>query len=222
MNHASDLGAAGQSELIAGIEREAAEEIERLTKDAAKSLAERRETSRKQIEGILADAERRAEEQSKIVRKEAHAQEAVETHRIELKSRDDLFAGVLARVRARLAGLIGSPDYQEILVAWIVEAAVGLGEDRATVNASKEERSLLAGALPKAERKVAELTGRAISLSESSDPPISGQGVVLTSATSRTAFNNQVETRLLRFRTAIQKMIYEAIQTDKGPSPSGR
>ena len=222
MNDRKNLGTAGKSELIAGIEREMAEELDRLTKEAAKSRAERREAARRQIEGILADAERRAEEQCKNVRKEAHAQEAVETHRIELKSRDDLFAGVLARVRTRLASLVASPHYPEILVAWIVEAAVGLGEDRATVNSSKEERPLLSALLPEAEQKAAEIMGRRVTLSESSDPPVSGQGVVLTSGTTRTAFNNQVETRLLRFRTAIQKMIYEALQTDEGSGPSGR
>jgi len=222
MNDRKDIGATGQSELIAGIEREMAEELDRLAKEAAKSLAERREASRRQIEGILADAERRAEEQCKVVRKEAQAQGAVETHRIALKSRDDLFRGVLAQVRTRLTSLVGSPDYREILVAWIVEAAVGLGEERATVNSSKVERPLFSALLPEAERKAAEIMGRRVSLSESSDPPVSGQGVVLTSATTRTAFNNQVETRLLRFHTVIQKMIYEALKTNEDSGPSGR
>ncbi len=217
-----EKAAGGQSELIAGIERETAEEIERLKKETAKSLAERREATRRQIEGIRAEAERRAEEQARIIRKEAQAQGAVETHRIELRARDEVFAGVLARVRARLAALIDRPDYGEILTAWIVEAAIGLGEARASVNASGRERLLLPAVLKEAERKAAEITGRAVSLSESSDPPLSGQGVVLTSVASRTAFNNQVETRLLRFHTEIQRMIYEALQAEEGSRSSSR
>lgn len=206
----------GQRELIAGIERESAEEIARITSEAEKTIGDHREAARAQIAGILADAAKRAEEQATLVRREAQAAEAVEIHRIELAARDALFVGVIARVRERLRLLIATPDYTEVLLSWIVEAAIGLGEERAIVNTSREERPLLARTLAEAERRFEAITGRKVSLVEASDPPLADQGVVLTSERARTAFNNQVETRLLRYHTTIQRMIYEAIEEQAG------
>jgi vacuolar-type H+-ATPase subunit E/Vma4 len=43
---------------------------------------------------------------------------------------------------------------------------------------------------------------------------LQSQGVVLTAADGRTAFNNQVKTRMLRNRREIQTLIYNTLFTD--------
>jgi len=48
----------------------------------------------------------------------------------------------------------------------------------------------------------------------SEEEPLKSQGVVLTAADGRTAFNNQVKTRILRHKREIQTLIYNALFTD--------
>jgi vacuolar-type H+-ATPase subunit E/Vma4 len=54
-----------------------------------------------------------------------------------------------------------------------------------------------------------------MTLTLSDTPPLKSQGVVLTAADGRTAFNNQVKTRMLRKQREIRMLIYNALFTDK-------
>jgi vacuolar-type H+-ATPase subunit E/Vma4 len=74
------------------------------------------------------------------------------------------------------------------------------------VNASAPERELLTPSLlARAEETARPFANVRLALSE--DPPLDGQGVVLSDAAGRLAYNNQVATRFLRARTAIRKTI---------------
>jgi vacuolar-type H+-ATPase subunit E/Vma4 len=94
----------------------------------------------------------------------------------------------------------------------IVEAAVGLGANSALVNATVEERALIdESLLEEAKKRVKELTGRDVELRLSTEQPLSRQGVVLTAIDGKTAYNNQVEMRFLRFYPRIRKHIYKKL-----------
>ena len=95
-----------------------------------------------------------------------------------------------------------------------MEAAIGLGQPEAAVNASSAELPLLdQGLLAEAERRVQALGGRAVRLSRLEGEPLAGQGVVLVGRGGRLTYNNQVSTRLLRRQTEIRKMIYDGLWT---------
>jgi vacuolar-type H+-ATPase subunit E/Vma4 len=53
-----------------------------------------------------------------------------------------------------------------------------------------------------------------VKLTLSAAPPLKSQGVVLTALDGRTAFNNQVKTRLQRSQRQIRTLIYDALFTD--------
>jgi len=95
----------------------------------------------------------------------------------------------------------------------VVEAAIGLGADEAEVNASPDELRLIDAAfLKEARDKVKELVLRKVTVTRSASTPLLLQGIVMSSADGRTAYNNQIRTRLLRNQSAIRKLIYERLQ----------
>ena len=87
-----------------------------------------------------------------------------------------------------------------------------MGAESARINASKEERALIDDRmLSEMARRIQKQTGKQISLTLSDANPLQSQGVVLTAADGRTAFNNQVRTRMLRKQREIRTMIYNIL-----------
>ena len=203
-----------QGGLIEGIAQDAQAEARRLVEEAEKAAAERREATARQTQAILEEARGKAAEQGRGVRRQAASSAKMETKRIALRVREQAARLVLEQARERLARLVGSPEYREVLLGWIVEAAIGLGQAEAAVNASARELPLLDPALlAEAEKRVQELGGRAVRLVKAEGEPLAGQGVVLVARGGRLAYNNQVSTRLLRRQTEIRKMIYDGLWT---------
>lgn len=199
-----------QGGLIEGIAQDAEAEAGRILAEAEKSAAERQQAAAQQAEGILEEAARKAAEQAEGLKRQIASAEKMEVKRIGLRVREEAIRQVLERTRARLEGLLGTPEYAEVLTAWIAEAAVGLGLPEATVHASAAEMPAVdQRLLAEAQARVLESTGRGVRLTRGE--PLPGQGVVLVGREGRLAYNNQVSTRLLRLQTQIRKAIYEAL-----------
>ena len=112
---------------------------------------------------------------------------------------------------------MGQPAYRDVLKAWIVEAALGLRASEATVLATAAEMALIDDdLLAQTSAEVSRIAGTPVRLTRSKDWPANHQGVVLTSADRRTAFNNQVVTRLERYKGEIRKLIYGALRGQTG------
>ncbi len=203
-----------QGGLIEGIAQDAQAEAQRLVEEAEKAAAERSQAAAQQTAEILGEARRKSEEQAAGVKRQAASAAKMQTKRIALRVREQAARQVLEQARLRLAQMIGTPEYRQVLLGWIVEAAIGLGLPEATVNASAPELPLLEeGLLEEAGRRVRELTGRELRLIRAQGDPLPGQGVVLVGRGGRLAYNNQVSTRLLRRQTEIRKMIYDGLWT---------
>jgi vacuolar-type H+-ATPase subunit E/Vma4 len=201
--------------LISGIEEDARMEAEKIIKDAEKQVAEKRKYAEKKIESTLNDANEKAEEQVEIIKKKALSGIELEVKRLSMRIQDSIIQDILKRVETRLDALIGNEDYKSVLMDWIAEAAIGLDAESAHVNTTEEERAMIDEALlSKASEKIRELTGKHVTLTLSGEPPLKGQGIVLTAADGRTAFNNQVRTRMQRCQRDIRTMIYEALFTE--------
>jgi vacuolar-type H+-ATPase subunit E/Vma4 len=204
---------AGGGDLIAGITADAKAESDRLLSEARQAAEERVKAAEAQAAGILREAGEKAGAQAEAIRSQARSAMRMEAKRTSLKVREEALRRVLAAAREQLAALAERKEYREVLRAWIVEAAVGLGVPEATVNASARERELVDGTLLKeAEREVTSLTGRTVSLQPAQGEPLVGQGVVLRSSDGRLQYNNQVSTRLLRYQSEIRKIVFEALE----------
>jgi vacuolar-type H+-ATPase subunit E/Vma4 len=199
-------------DLIDGIAQDAGAEAEKLIAEAEKAAEERIRAAEEQARAVVQQAESKAEEQAERIRTQSASSLRMESRRTHLKLQEQAVQEVLSRVRRQLAGMIGTQEYREVLLAWIVEGAIGLDVEQATVNASAPERKKIdKRLLQDAQGKIAELTGRKVSLTLADGGPLIPQGVVLKAADGRVEFNNQVATRLLRRQSEIRKMIQDML-----------
>jgi vacuolar-type H+-ATPase subunit E/Vma4 len=199
-------------DLIDGIAQDAGAEAEKIITEAEKAVKERIRAAEEQARAVVQQAESKAEEQAERIRSQSASSLRMESRRTHLKLQEQAVQEVLSRVRQQFAGMIGTPVYREVLLAWIVEGAIGLDVEQATVNASAAERKQIdKRLLQEAQDKVAELTGRKVSLALADGGPLIPQGVVLKAVDGRVEFNNQVATRLLRRQSEIRKMIQDIL-----------
>jgi vacuolar-type H+-ATPase subunit E/Vma4 len=205
----------GKALLISGIEADARNEEKQIIAEAGKKAEEKRQYAQKKIESLLDDARKEAQEQAETVKKKILSGADFEIKRRSLRVRSALMQDITNRARRKLAGMIGESTYKAVLADWITEAAVGLDAESAQINASQKERELVdAELLAEVVKRIFENTGRQIALHLSDAEPLNAQGVVLTAADGRTAFNNQVATRMLRRQREIRTLIYHALFAD--------
>ena len=201
-----------EDDLIGGIVQDASKEAERVLAEAKKAAEERIKAAQDQGRAVIQQAESKAEEQAARIRTQSASSMRMERRRISLKLREQAVQEVLTRVRQRLVDMIGSPEYRDVLLAWIVEGAIGLGAAEATVNAPiRELKQIDKKMLQAAESKVKELTGKKVTLTVASGDPLVPQGVVVKAAGGRVEFNNQVATRLQRLQSEIRKQIQDIL-----------
>jgi len=205
----------GKTELISGIESDARIEEEEIIKEAEKQAAEKRKYSEKKFEALLNDARSEAQRQAEAVKKKILSAVDLELKRNSMSVRSDLIQEIMNRVENKLASMAGDENYRSVLINWIAEAFIGLGAEAAQINASQKERALIDDQLlSKVKEKIHMQTNKQAQLKLSDAEPLKYQGVVLTADDGRTAFNNQVKTRMLRNQREIRTLIYNAILAD--------
>lgn len=199
-------------ELLAGIAREAELKAAQIAEEAAAYARARAEAAEAQAREVVKKAEDTAEAQARAILRNAESRASVETRKAFLRGRDDLIRETLEAARRLVAEAVRAPGYEGVLRGWIVEAAVGLSEPEARVNASREELpGISEDLLREAEREVREMTGKPVRLSKVEGDPLPAQGVVLTAEGGRLAYNNQVPVRFLRAQSEIRKQIHAVL-----------
>ena len=199
--------------LVTGIMEDARGQAEEARAEADAAARARLEAARTQAASIRTEAEKKAAEAAEQIRRSAEQTAGVQTRRIDLRVREGVYEWIAAAVTRRLAELIGTPEYRTVLKGWIAEAAVGLDAREAEVIASPREMEFLdEQLLREAEAEVLEVIGKPVALRLSSASPPSVQGVVLTASDGRTAYNNQVPTRLLRNQSHVRRLISQVPQ----------
>ena len=201
--------------LISGIETDARAEREKIIKEAQSQAAEKKKYSEKKIESLLDEARAKAQEQAEAAKKKIISAAEREVKRRSMRIRDTVMQDIMDRVEKKLGSMTGDENYRSVLIGWLTEAAIGLDTESAGVNASSEERKLIDDKmLSEVTERVRRQTGGQVELTLSDAEPLKSQGVVLTAADGRTAFNNQVKTRMLRNKREIQTLIYNTLFTD--------
>lgn len=201
--------------LISGIETDARAEEERIIKEAQTQAAEKKKYSEQKIASLLDEARTKAAEQAEAAKKKIVSTTEREVKRRSMRMRDALIQEIMGRVEKKLASMTGEKNYRSVLAGWLTEAAVGLAAQTAFVNASPEELKLIDDKmLAEVGRLVRKQTSGKVELKLSEAEPLKYQGVVLTAADGRTAFNNQVRTRMQRNKREIQMLIYDTLFAD--------
>lgn len=206
-------GGDGKQGLLDGIGEDAAAEAESLLREAREAASERERAALTQAATLLEDARSKSRIAVQAIERQAQQATGVEARRISLRVREQVSRRVLEETALRLERMTREPGYRNVLKGWIVEAALGLDAAVAQVLASAPEMSLIDDKLlAEASAEAGRLAGTAVRLERSKARPADHQGVLLTSRDGRTAFNNQVPTRLDRKRAQIRKLIYAALR----------
>lgn len=201
-----------RTELVSGIKADAEKEALQLVADAGKTVSDKALAKEMQIKAIKRDTAKKIEQQVSVIEKNSHSSISVEKKRVALKVRETVINNVFALVKEKIESKMDDPNYPEVVRGWILEAAIGLGEDKAIVNGGAKELSIMDdNFLRETEERYTDLTDGKIKLQKSDKNPLFAQGVVLSSENNKTAFTNQVPTRLLRYQADIRKTIYNEI-----------
>ena len=201
--------------IISGIEADAHSEQEQIIKEAHEQAEEKRKYTEKKIESILNDAHKDASEQAEAVKKRLLSEVKIELKRRSMNIHSSIIRDIMIRVEKKFYKMIDNPEYRKILMDWAIEAAIGLDSDSAILNACEKEMSLIDDNLiSQVIEKVCSKTNKTITLQLSKDLPLKSQGIVLTASDGRTAYNNQVKTRISRKEREIRKQIYKVLFTN--------
>jgi vacuolar-type H+-ATPase subunit E/Vma4 len=202
--------------IISGIETDAKAEEQEIIKEAQKQADEKLKYFDNKSKSIVEDARKEASLQAEAIRRRMVSGIKLELKRGLMRIQQDVIQLIMGKVEKKLNLMIGDTNYRAILEDWIVEAAIGLGTESALLNASEKERVIIDGNfIAEVGDKVFAKTGSKIALQLTSDLPLKLQGVVLTAANKRTAFNNQVKTRISRKERDIQMKIYKTLFADE-------
>ncbi|MHC4213200.1 MAG: V-type ATP synthase subunit E [Planctomycetota bacterium] len=202
----------GKDALLSGIETDVRAEEREIIAEADKRAAEKRKYTQQKVETILKEAKKDANKQAQEIKSKLLSGVQLEIKRRHLRDQAEVIDDILNRVEKKLFPKIADKDYRSVLIDLITEAAIGLGAKSARVNATQKERKLIdERLLSEAKRTIQTHAGKEIDLKLSDTEPLKNQGVVLTAEDSRTAFNNQIKTRMLRKQRKIQTLIYDCL-----------
>ncbi len=130
-------------ELISGIENDAKQEAQRIIEDAKKTASDKQLSKEMQLNAIKRDADKKIEQQVVVIEKNTLSAISVEKKRIVLKIREKIINNVTDRVREMISAKVNDTSYPEIVKSWILEAAIGLGEQEAVINGSPNELKIM-------------------------------------------------------------------------------
>ena len=198
-------------EIIRGIYAEAETQAASIVEEARKAADLRIQAAENQAARIKAEAEEKTRSRIDAVEREAATRLVAGKRRIRLKMMEKIYHRIISHCTGEIGKLIGTEEYDRILEDWITQAAEGLRAESALVNCSAPEREAVGRVLKRAEDRASAETGRHMSLSLSGDPPLPRQGVTVTSSDGRTAFNNQVESRIFRLQSEIRKLVHDRL-----------
>jgi vacuolar-type H+-ATPase subunit E/Vma4 len=201
--------------IISGIESDANVEEQEIIKEAQKQAAEKVKYFDDKIKTILENAHKDALSQAENINKRMISGIKLELKRSSMRVQQSVIQEIMSRVEHKFKAMIDSSHYINVIMDWMTEAAIGLGAESALINASEKERALIdQKMIQDVTEKVFARTGMKITLKLTSEQPLNLQGVILTAADGRTAFNNQLKTRIARKERDIQMKIYKTLFAD--------
>lgn len=196
--------------LIERILAEARAEAESLRDEANRTVEERGNALERRVDEIHETARTRIEEETERLRRRSDAAISLAEGRAALQREDRLYRTAEQKTREAMRALRDADEYVELLADWIVEAARGLGSDRAVVSCPEADRRLLDAAMEAAGKRLA-ADGSGVELTHDPTRTETGQGVVLRSPDGRRAFSNLVHDRMRRLGGELQRIYYHSL-----------
>lgn len=195
--------------LINTIINDAKEEAKKNINDANKYVEDKNQYLEKSIFSLKTEIDQKFSKEIDSLINKYNSMLNIERKKAILISRQSIVSDIFKEIEDRLALLIKDKKYKSILENLIIEAGIGLNINKAKVNASSQEINLIDDKmLSNVEKKIKVLVGINMKITKSKEACLKKQGIILTSNDEKTAFNNQIHTRILRMQSEIQKIIY--------------
>ncbi|GAB1431479.1 hypothetical protein MASR2M29_01040 [Spirochaetota bacterium] len=198
--------------IAAGIIAEAEVEAKAVLAEADKYVKNLELRTKDESLIIEKDAASRIKVQLDAIKAEALSKAAIEKRKGSLAFQEEIAASIIKEAEEIILELRKSPSYPDIIKAWIVEAAIGLSAESASVNSAKDDGPFITEKMLKeAEEEVYKLSGKKTKLHKIDGDPVLGQGVYLKADDGRLAYDNRTKARFDRERSAVRRHIYEAL-----------
>ena len=200
-----------KEELLSGLRQDAQSRAVKIAKEADDKISAAVRSVEAQIARIVEEEAKRAKQQIEVIRKRAAVKASADEKRNQLHLQHAVLERVTERVEESLANLVESPEYPELVIGWIVEGAIALDASCVTVETSKAERAIVESVLSEASKRARTVADRDVRIEMSESSRGGSTGVVLHDPERNHDFDNSVATRLLRYRSEIQRTIYSAL-----------
>ena len=193
------------SPLLDGIIEHANEQAKKLMETCQDQIARLNSDYEQKAEAIRQAERRLLDQQLKDIQKREEAQLRNLQRKKALWQSDRIKIDTLAMVAKKMSAMVGTPEYDEVLVGWIAEAVVVLNRGKAVVSRSFKEHiteTMLEIAIALVEKTI----GKRIELTVSPEP-ISSQGVVVSSIDGKVVYDNRVVTRIERYKRDLNDVV---------------
>lgn len=201
--------------LVDEILKDAETKAQRIRKKAEREATRVTKKGDAEAEKAAADVIAQAETEAEQARTQKMASVPIEVRRIELEAREATLRGVLDEARSRLENLEGD-DRRRLLADLVVEAALAIDGDMMTVAVGPDDAPhVTCGSIvDDVRRRIAEATGREVSLSARVDETMSDGGVVVTRGDGRQMVDNTFGARAERLEDAAREAAYAQLFND--------
>ncbi len=202
--------------LIDGVMADAAEKARALEKQAESYASSKLRAAEARAAALRREAAAAAEAKAAGMLEAAKSKLRTERRRLELEAEERFAAQVLALAEGICLEMAGKPEYEERILAWICEAAVGIGSEEAVVHFSDAEQPYVTpNLLARAEEMAQELVGKKPRLLPAEGPLLRQRGILLESEDGRVAYDNRIKTRLSRSEKAARNIVAAALESAK-------
>lgn len=198
-----------ENPIYEGILSQAREAAEKTVAQARKEAEEIVSQARMKAEKAKSDEQKNLSMRLDSLRQREESAERSLERLQELKNNDAAYEAVMSAVERKFESFFSSGQSRPVLVAWIAEAAYGLGQHQAKVITSVRQK-IDQKMLSEAQDLVREKTGFSVSLSLDEENHILDWGVQLASMDNKIYYNNQLEVRIKRLSKDIKKIIQDS------------
>ncbi|MEE8167555.1 MAG: V-type ATP synthase subunit E family protein [Candidatus Hydrothermarchaeales archaeon] len=168
------------------------------TEEAKNIESEARARAKTVKEGIIKEAERKAEQERRRIIAEA----TINARKKTLNAREEIINRAFHIAEGELQKLVASPDYGDVLVKLIVEACIEIDGGEIAVLVREEDKTIVEKRLDNISKT---LKGKGVDAKLSiADARINGPGAVVRTMKGGVEVSNLLETRLERMKPSLR------------------
>ena len=195
--------------LSRAILRDARAEAEEMQEEALAKAEEIRQRAQAEAESERRAILERARKDSERLRSQAVASAQLKARTLQLEHREKLLDKVFDAARQRLASIQKRSDYDQVAAQLLREGITQLNAHSAEVRADEATERFLKTMM--ADRVKKELNAE-ISFGKHLEQ---GNGLVVSASGGRLTYDNTLETRLSRLRSALRSSVYQVLMGEK-------